>query len=57
MVLPSLADVKNALSATKSWLERAKPFLDSDISTAPAAKCFLKVADLKVHFIFFAAFF
>ncbi|XVE57876.1 hypothetical protein DITRI_Ditri04bG0125600 [Diplodiscus trichospermus] len=46
-IMPSLGDVKAAISVAKSWLNNGKPFLDSDFSVSPAFCSLLKLEDLK----------
>lgn len=52
MILPSLNNVKEALSMAISWLENSKPFLVSCSSSFPASKPLLKFEALKVLAIF-----
>ncbi|XWS49936.1 hypothetical protein CRYUN_Cryun12cG0045500 [Craigia yunnanensis] len=46
-IMPSLGDVKAALSVAKSWLNNTKPFLESDFSGSSASCSLLKLGDLK----------
>ncbi|KAK9276591.1 hypothetical protein L1049_006126 [Liquidambar formosana] len=46
-ILPSLNDVKDAVSMAKSWLKNCEPFLASVFSAAPASCSLLKVEALK----------
>ncbi|KAK3012539.1 hypothetical protein RJ639_009330 [Escallonia herrerae] len=48
VILPSIGDVKEAISAAKSWLNKSKPFLCSDSSVVPTSCSLLKIEDLKV---------
>ncbi|KAK3034555.1 hypothetical protein RJ639_033801 [Escallonia herrerae] len=47
VILPSMGDVKEAISAAKSWLNKSKPFLCSDSSVVPTSCSLLKIEDLK----------
>jgi histone demethylase JARID1 len=46
-ILPSLEDIKEAVSSAKSWLNESKPFLVSDSPVEPFSNSLLKVDDLK----------
>ncbi|CAK9184600.1 unnamed protein product, partial [Ilex paraguariensis] len=46
-ILPSLDDVKDAISMAKSWLNKSKPFLVDDIPVALSSSSLLKVDALK----------
>ncbi|XVF10610.1 hypothetical protein REPUB_Repub07fG0197400 [Reevesia pubescens] len=46
-IMPSLGDVKAAISEAKSWLNNTKPFLESDFSGSSASCSLLKIGDLK----------
>lgn len=47
-IMPSLGDVKAAISVAKSWLSNAKPFLESDLSGSSSSCSLLKLGDLMV---------
>ncbi|XWS61780.1 hypothetical protein CRYUN_Cryun07bG0155000 [Craigia yunnanensis] len=46
-IMPSLGDVKAAISVAKSWLNNTKPFLESDFSGSSTSCSLLKLGDLK----------
>ncbi|XVF13135.1 hypothetical protein REPUB_Repub08aG0182000 [Reevesia pubescens] len=46
-IMPSLGDVKAAISVAKSWLNNSEPFLESDFSGSSASCSLLKLGDLK----------
>lgn len=48
MSLPSLLDVKEALSKAMAWLSSAEPFLVHCSSLVPGSSSLLKVDTLKV---------
>lgn len=48
-ILPSLNDVKDALSEANSWLRNSKPYL---VSSMCASNSVRKVEDLEVHVLF-----
>lgn len=48
MILPSLDEVKDAVSMAKSWLSRSQPFLSCE-STALGSSPSLEVETLKVN--------
>lgn len=52
MILPSLNNVKEALSMAISWLKNSKPFLMPYSSSFPASKPLLEFEALKVPAIF-----
>ncbi|KAK1374392.1 Lysine-specific demethylase rbr-2 [Heracleum sosnowskyi] len=47
ILLPSLENVKEAVSAARSWLNKSKPFLCSGISMIPASDGLLRFETLK----------
>ncbi|XP_027080412.2 lysine-specific demethylase JMJ17-like [Coffea arabica] len=47
VILPSLDDVKDAMSMTKTWLSKSKPFLFSDSSVSHASSSLLQLDTLK----------
>lgn len=47
VILPSLDDVKDAISMAKTWLSKSKPFLFSDSSVAPVSSSLLQLDTLK----------
>lgn len=51
MVLPSIDDVKDAVSMAKSWLKNSEPYLRPAFNAAPASSSLLKVENLKVLII------
>lgn len=48
VILPSLDDVKDAISMAKSWLKNSKPFLGSSFPATHPSCSLLKVEALKV---------
>lgn len=48
MILPSLSDVKEALSEANSWLMNSKPFLVSSTCSSDSLR---KIDDLQVYFL------
>ncbi|XP_022720178.1 lysine-specific demethylase 5B isoform X3 [Durio zibethinus] len=46
-IMPSLGDVKAAISVANSWLNNTKPFLESDFSGSSASCSLLQLGDLK----------
>ena len=53
MTLPSLLDVKEALSKAMAWLSRSEPFLLHCSSLESASSSLLKVDTLKVPDVYF----
>lgn len=49
VILPSLDDVKEAVSMAVSWLNKSKPFLCSYLSTPSSSYSLLNFESLKVH--------
>lgn len=47
-ILPSLHDVRDALSMAETWLRRSQPFLMSTVSSGLSSSPLLKVDALKV---------
>lgn len=52
MILPSLDNIKDAVSMAKSWLRESRPFLGSSFPAAHASHSLLKVEALKVLIVF-----
>lgn len=48
-IMPSLGDVKAAISVANSWLNNSKPFLEPDLSGSSTSRSLLKLDDLKVY--------
>lgn len=50
-ILPSLPDLKDALSVAQSWISRCQPYLEHAICDGDRFGPLLQVDDLKVHIV------